>query len=62
MILKLVMNEHAAFNVKDVYLRLDSKHKGYIDATDIRDFLRTRGSIYSDIEQAISFIKVYDKD
>lgn len=48
--------------MRDVYLRLDSKQQGFIDATNVMDFLRSRGSRYQDKEQALSFIKAYDCD
>ena len=57
-----MLNEHREFSVRDVYLRLDSKQQGCIDATNVRDFLRSRGSRYQDKSHALSFIKAYDSD
>ena len=56
------MNEHCEFNLRDVYLRLDSKQQGYIDAKSIMDFLRSRGSRYQEVDRALMFVNCYDRD
>jgi hypothetical protein len=49
------------FNEKEVFLRLDQRSQGRIDAEDIKNFMITRGSD-CDLAQALSFVSVYDTD
>lgn len=55
------MREQPEFSEKLLFLRLDSKMQGRIDAGQIRDFLKSRGSD-CDMQQALTFMQYYDRD
>ncbi len=49
------------FNEKELFLRLDASFQGRIDAEDVKNFMKTRGSD-CDLNQALIFIQQYDLD
>jgi Ca2+-binding EF-hand superfamily protein len=59
--MKQVLREQPEFDEKRLYIRMDSLMQGKVGAADIRDFLVSRGSD-CDLDQALSFMQVYDRD
>jgi Ca2+-binding EF-hand superfamily protein len=56
------MRDHVdGFSEKELFLRLDQRFQGKIDAEDIKNFMLTRGTD-CDLSQALAFLSVYDVD
>ena len=59
--MKQVLREQPEFDEKRLYIRMDTLMQGKVGAADIRDFLVSRG-YDCDLDQALSFMQVYDRD
>jgi len=59
--MKQVLREQPDFDEKKLYIRMETLMQGKVGAADIRDFLVSRGSD-CDLDQALSFMQVYDRD